>query len=103
MPSSVLSSARVGSKQLLRDGARPMTSAEELDLGQRRERAAVSQALPLEEGERRVLALLTAEPQHVDEIAAAGNVPIAEATALLMVLELKGLIRNAGAQHFART
>jgi DNA processing protein len=106
VPGSVLSAKSEGCNRLLRDGARPVTCAddilEDLNLGRRREQVAVQQALPLEEGERRLLALLTAEPQHIDEIAAAANLPISEATALLMMLELKGLVRNAGAQHYAR-
>ena len=106
VPGSVLSAASAGSNRLLRDGARPVTSAEDvledLNLRQRREQAAVQQALPLDEGERRLLALLTGEPQHMDEIAAVANVPIHEAAALLLTLELKGLVRNAGAQHYAR-
>jgi DNA processing protein len=106
VPGSVLSAASAGCNRLLRDGARPVTSAEDvledLNLGRRREQVAVQQALPLDENERRLLALLTAEPQHIDEIAAVGNVPIHEAASLLTMLELKGLVRNAGAQHYAR-
>jgi DNA processing protein len=106
VPGSVISAASAGSNRLLRDGARPVTSAEDiledLNLSRRQEQVAVQQALPLEEGERRLLALLTAEPQHVDEIAFAAHLPIHEAGALLMTLELKGLVRNAGAQHYAR-
>ncbi len=83
-----------------------MTSAddvlEELHLGRRQEQVTVQQALPMAEEERRLLALLTAEPQHIDEIAAGANLPIAQAGALLVTMELKGLVRNAGAQHYAR-
>jgi predicted Rossmann fold nucleotide-binding protein DprA/Smf involved in DNA uptake len=62
----------------------------------------VQQALPLAEEERRLLALLTGEPQHIDEVATAANVAIAEASGLLMAMELSGYVRNAGAQHYAR-
>jgi DNA processing protein len=107
VPGSVLSAASAGCNRLLRDGARPITGAadilEDLNLGRRQEQAAVQQALPLDDGERRLLALLTTEPQHIDEIAAAANLPIIEAAALLLTLELKGLVRNAGAQHYARS
>jgi DNA processing protein len=106
VPGSVLAAASAGCLRLLRDGARPVTSAEDvledLNLARRQEQAMVQQALPLDEDERRVLALLTGEPQHIDELAEASNVPIAQAGALLVTLELKGLVRNAGAQHYAR-
>ena len=106
VPGSVLSGASAGCHRLLREGARPITCAddvlEDLHLGRRKEQAAVQQALPMDEGERKLLALLTAEPQHVDEVAAAARLPIAEASALLLTMELKGLVRNLGAQHYAR-
>lgn len=56
----------------------------------------------MDDNERKLVALLTAEPQHVDEIAAAAALPIAKASALLLTMELKGLVRNLGAQHYAR-
>ena len=107
VPGSVLSAASAGCNRLLRDGARPVASAddvlEDLNLDRRREQLAVQQALPVADDERRLLALVTAEPQHIDELAAAANLPIAQVGALLVTLELKGLVRNAGAQHYARS
>jgi len=106
VPGSVLSSRSAGGNRLLRDGARPVRSAEDvledLNLVRRSEQAAVQQALPLDDDERRVLAVLTADPQHIDDVAALANLPIAHAGAVLLTLELKGNVRNAGAQHYAR-
>jgi predicted Rossmann fold nucleotide-binding protein DprA/Smf involved in DNA uptake len=58
--------------------------------------------LSLDEGERRLLSLLTSEPQHIDEIAAAAHRPIQETASQLLLLEIKGLVRNTGAQYYAR-
>jgi DNA processing protein len=106
VPGGILSEASTGCHRLLRDVARIVTCADEvledLNLGRRREQVAVQQALPLAEDERRLLALLTGEPQHIDEVATAANVPIADASSLLMAMELKGFVRNTGAQHYAR-
>ncbi|MDQ3780332.1 MAG: DNA-processing protein DprA [Chloroflexota bacterium] len=106
VPGSIFSAASAGCHRLLRDGARPVTCAddvlEELNLGTRQSQVAVQQAMPLEEDERRLLALLTGDPQHIDEVAAASARPIHEVNALLVTLELKGLVRNAGAQHYTR-
>jgi DNA processing protein len=108
VPGSILSPASAGCHKLLRDGARPVTCADDiledlnLNVSRRGEQTAVQQALPLEEDERRLLALLTADPQHIDELAAAANHPIHEIGALLLTMELKGLVRNAGAQHYSR-
>ena len=106
VPGSILSTTSAGCNKLLRDGATLVTTAddilEELNLGRRQQQVAVQQALPMAEDERRLLALLGAEPQHIDEVAAAANLPIARAGALLVTMELKGLVRNAGARHYAR-
>ena len=106
VPGNVLSSRSAGCNQLLRDGARPVRSAEDvledLNLLRRSEQAAVQQALPLDDDERRVLAVLTADPQHIDDVAALANMPIAQAGAVLLTLELKGNVSNAGVQHYAR-
>jgi DNA processing protein len=106
VPGSVLASASAGCNRLLRDGARVVTSAadilEDLNLGQRREETAVQQVLPATEEERRLLALVTAEPQHIDELAAAANLAITQGSVLLSMMELKGFVRNVGAQHYVR-
>ena len=106
VPGSILSAASAGSNRLLRDGARPITCAddvlEDLNLGRRQQQAAVQQTLPLDDDERRLLALLTGEAQHIDEISAAANLPIAQTGALLLTMELKGLVRDVGTRHYAR-
>ena len=106
VPGSVLSDNSAGCHRMLRDGARLVTCADDvlddLRIGQRREQAAVQQALPLTDAERRLLNHINADPQHIDEIIAAGNLPVAEGLALISMLELKGIVRDAGARHFVR-
>ena len=105
VPGNVRSRTSAGCNRLLRDGARLVRSAddvlEDLRLGTS-EPIATQQALPIDEEERRLLALLTHEAQHIDEIAAAANQAIAQVSAQLVMLELQGFVRNAGAQHYAR-
>ncbi|MGI8644545.1 MAG: DNA-processing protein DprA [Thermomicrobiales bacterium] len=107
VPGSVLSHVSSGCHRLLRHGARLVTCAadvlDDLNLVAPGDAAPVQQSLPLEEDERRLLALLTGEPQHIDEVAEAAGRPIAQVAALLLTMELKGLIHNAGAQHYTRT
>jgi DNA processing protein len=106
VPGSILAAASAGGNLLLRDGARPITCADDvlddLNLSRRREQIAVQQVLPIADDERKLLALLGADPQHIDELAAAASLPITHVSALLLTMELKGLVRNAGAQHYTR-
>lgn len=106
VPGSVLSDNSAGCHRMLRDGARLVTCADDvlddLRIGQRKEQAAVQQALPLTDAERRLLNHINADPQHIDEIVAAANLPVSDGLALISMLELKGIVRDAGSRHFVR-
>jgi DNA processing protein len=94
-----------GTNRLVREGARLVRNADDVleDLQiNRMPLEAAQQALPLDEGERRLLAVLTAIPQHIDDLAALSDSTVAETSGRLMMLELQGLVRNTGAQHYAR-
>lgn len=107
VPGSILSAASAGCNQLIRDGARVVTSAQDVldELGFRGAAppAAVQQSLLLPEEDRRLLAVLNAEPQHIDEIAEKLAIAGPTVSAMLLTLELQGLVRNLGAQHYARS
>ncbi len=107
VPGSIFSTAGIGGLRLLRDGARPIASAddvlEDLRLTSTAQPAVAQMALPFDnDQERRLHALLTGDGQHIDDLAAAINLPIGAVSALLLTMELKGLARNSGAQHYTR-
>jgi predicted Rossmann fold nucleotide-binding protein DprA/Smf involved in DNA uptake len=56
----------------------------------------------MSEDDRRLLAVLSSEPQHIDDLAMLSDSTVADTSARLMTLELQGLVRNAGAQHYTR-
>ncbi len=60
------------------------------------------QTLPLTDEEQHLLNYIRWEPQHLDEVAAAAGIPAHEAAALSTMLELKGAIKDKGAQQYAR-
>lgn len=107
VPGSILSPASEGTNRLLRQGATPLTAAaellEDLKLGQVAVAEPEQMAFPMTDEERAIYALVTAEPQHIDELAYSAGLTISAASALMTMLELKGLVANAGAQHFVAT
>lgn len=108
VPGSILSGASEGTNRLLRQGAIPLTSAadllDELHLSTASPKTEPAQtAFPMSDEERSIYALVTAEPQHIDELAYSAGLAISQAAALMTMLELKGLIANVGAQHFVAT
>lgn len=106
VPGSVLSEASEATNALLRDGARPVRNAadilEDLGIGQDAEVRVRQQAMIFDESERRIMAILTREPQHIDDVCALVGMPVAEVSGLLTMLELKGAVRHSGALHYAR-
>lgn len=108
VPGSILSNASDGTNKLLRQGATPLTSAadllDDLHLAPAIDAEEPTQiAFPMSEEERAIYALVTSEPQHIDELAYSAGLTISQASALMTMLELKGLVANAGAQHFVAT
>ena len=54
----------------------------------------------LEENELRLYDALRNEARHIDDLAEEAGLPAAAASALLLTMELKGLVRNHGAQYY---
>ncbi len=108
VPGSIFSNASEGTNNLLRQGATPLTCAadllDDLKLSPALPTDEPAQtAFPMTDDERAIYALVTSEPQHIDELAYSAGVTISQASALMTMLELKGLVSNAGAQHFMAT
>jgi DNA processing protein len=106
VPGSVFSPASEGTNLLLRDGARIVRDGadvlEDLNLGSRGAGAALQTEMALDETERRVYEVLGSEARHIDELAEAAGLAAGEAAAVLLTMELKGLVRNHGAQYYVR-
>lgn len=105
VPGNVNTANSVGCNRLIRDGARIVRSAddilEDLRLGSA-PAPSIQQPMLLDERDRRLVAVMTSEPQHIDDIAAQANLPVTQVSVQLMTLELQGVVRNSGAQHYVR-
>jgi DNA processing protein len=108
VPGSVLSPVSEGCHQLLKEGASLARNAAdvlaELDIAASDAQATQPEpaALALAGTEAVVYAALTVDPQHIDDLSVTIELSIAEVATTLMMLELRGLVRNTGAQHYAR-
>jgi len=106
VPGPIGASKSAGCNRLIRDGAFLVRSAQDvlddLGIGKTPEQLAVQQALPLGEPERIVLGVMSGEPRHIDDICDAANLPVFQVTSVLTMLELQGLVKDAGAGHYVR-
>ena len=73
---------------------------EELNLTMVVEQTEARQVLPADETEAALLAHLSAEPMHVDELGQRVGLPIAQVTSTLALMELKGMVRQAGGMKY---
>jgi len=106
VPGHIFSRQSVGTHRLLRDGAGLATSANDILEGLNLTAAGVQREaraeLPTDQIEATLLDLLSYEPQHADAIGRAAGMSSAQVSATLAVLELKGLVRQAGPMEYVR-
>ncbi|MEA3335896.1 MAG: DNA-processing protein DprA [Chloroflexota bacterium] len=104
VPGSILQKSCEGSNRLLRDGARPVLSVEdileELHLAKVTQQAEVRAAVPTTFIESTLLGHLSGEPTYVDELSRLTDLPAATIASTLTVLELKGLVRQVGGMSY---
>lgn len=96
LPGSVMSLASEGTNQLIKDGAKPVTSIddvlEEMRLTKRILKPEI--ALHLTEDEIGLVGILSEKPLNVDQVMEATGRPISEVLTQLLELEMKGAIRQ---------
>jgi len=107
VPGEIHSPKSRGTNRLIRDGAFPLLSAEDvmeaLNLELALHQEAVQRSLPANETERQLLEALSEEPVHIDALGAEIQLPASEVAAALALLELKGQVRQVGGMHYVLT
>jgi len=106
VPGSIFSAASRGCHDLIAQGARLVRGVEdildELHLTQAAAQQESRREVLESEVEARVLALLSFEPQHIDELGRLSGLPIAVVSSTLTLMELKGLVRQVGGMQYVR-
>jgi DNA processing protein len=117
VPGNVVSAASQGTNSLIQSGAKmALTAADILDElrldptlvhaadaleRQRREPAPLPVSLEaVSDDEARIVACLSDEPLHIDLVANAAGLPVAQVTAALWLLVARGLVREVNIQHY---
>ncbi|MFH0942287.1 MAG: DNA-protecting protein DprA, partial [Chloroflexota bacterium] len=93
-----------GTNHLIQEGAKLVRCAtdvlEELNLTQAVLQVALKEALPATDTESRLLKNLNAEPTHIDEVCRSSGLPIAQVSATLSMMELKGMVKQVAAMSY---
>lgn len=107
VPGSIFSPASRFTNRMIQEGAKLVSSyqdvLEELNLNV----VAQQYELPIEVGtdnsdEAKLLELLDEQPLHIDDIGRSASLPIAAVSSILSMLELKGKVKQVGCMHYIR-
>lgn len=104
VPGSIFSESSVGTNNLIKSGAHPITSAkeilEELNLTLATDFIKNRKIVPESAEEKIILDNLSKEPVHIDKLAEKTNLSASEITATLTLMEMKGKVKNMGGMTF---
>ncbi len=104
VPNSIYSPGSVGVNKLIQDGAHLVTNVQDilmaLNLFMVPQQVEMQAALPDNSEERTLLALLSHDPRHIDEIIRKSGLPTTTVSSTLMTMELKGMIRQFGGMQY---
>ncbi len=104
VPGNVLVPQSKGTNRLIQQGAHPLLNPEEileiLQLNMIAEHRQARVVLPANATEAQLYTILGQTPMHVDEICNQVNLPVDKVTAALVMMELKGMVRQAGGMRY---
>ena len=104
LPGNITAPQSQGTNKLIKQGARPLTSPEDvieiLDLTRMIEQSETRSILPETVEEEQICTLLSLEPLDINEISAQTGLEISNVSATLTMMELKGLIRQVEGRQY---
>jgi DNA processing protein len=106
VPGSIFQRGSAGTNRLIRDGATPVLSVDDvleaLNMTAVVQHVEAQMLLPTDATEVQLFDLLSEEPMHVDELGRAAELPIAQVSSALALMELKGLVHQVGGMNYVR-
>ena len=104
IPGSILSSASQGTNHLIQEGAKLVRNSEdilqELNLAITVQQAEIKEFSPVDVAESVILKQLSSEPNHIDEICRRSGLTTPQVSSTLVMLELKGVVRQVGNMNY---
>lgn len=104
IPGSIFSKTSIGTNNLLKKGAHPITSTQDildiLNLGEVTNFKETKKILPDNPFEEKLLQHISKEPIHIDKLTQLTNLKAQEINSTLINMELKGKIKNLGNMSF---
>jgi len=106
VPGQITSPLSAAPLYLIKNGARVATGSmdilEELDMQVKVDKEKIEKAMPASKSEAEIIEILENEPLHLDELVRMTGSKIAEMSARLTIMEMKGMVRNLGKGMYKR-
>lgn len=107
VPGTIYAPTYRGNNKLIQDGEAKLVSRvedvlEELNLTMVPQQMEMTELIPADETEARLLRRLSSQPRHIDEVRRESGLPIAVVSSALAMLELKGMVRQVGRMNYVR-
>lgn len=104
VPGAIDKQTSVGTNRLIKDGAKPVTSVEDICqelkiVFERKEKSEV----PVSEMEKKILEILSSEPLYPDQLTEILSQPISVLLPQLLSLEIKGLVKQLPGNKYVKT
>ncbi|HSW58445.1 MAG TPA: DNA-processing protein DprA [Dehalococcoidales bacterium] len=107
VPGSILNPMSRGTNALIQEGAKLVRNCDdilaELNLSGQPQQLTMPEASALSEFESLLLKQLGTEPTHIDEVCRTSGLKIAEVSSNLVMMELKGLVKQVSAMNYVLT
>lgn len=104
VPGSIYAPQSKGTNRLVQQGAAPLLNPQDvlaaLNMSMVVEHKAARAVLPSDPIEAAILAALGREPCHIDDVQLKTALPVAQVSAALTMMELKGLVRQVGGMQY---
>lgn len=104
VPGSILRKAGSGPNYLIQNGAKLVTSVEdileELNLTMIAQHTEARAIIPDNETEAILLEQLSSDPTHIDDLGEATGLPAPDIASTLTLMELKGMVRQVGGMNY---
>jgi len=104
VPGPIHSESSIGPNNLIKQGAKPVTCAEdildELNIEKIEEYSQNQKVLPSSPIEQKIVEILNSDPKHIDQIIKLTNLSSSEINSNLTIMEMKGMVKNLGNQNY---
>jgi len=104
VPGNIYSLVSVGPNNLIKQGARPVTTAAEiieaLNLNAINTYIENKKIMPESPEEEMILSNITHEPRHIDELIRLTGLDTSQINSTLIIMEMKGMIKNLGNMQY---